>query len=114
MFICKNTIEYANIHLNKYIAKAVKRQIIYSKYIQKNMKKKEYQSSVPLKTPMLTERHIEIKIEWAQTHMNDNWDQVIFTEETAFDLFQNKVRKWYKNDKRSVRRLLKSRQKVIT
>ena len=62
---------------------------------------------------MLTERHIEMRIEWAQTHMNDNWGQVIFTDETAFDLFRNKVHRWHKNGERPIQRLPISRQKVM-
>jgi transposase len=68
------------------------------------MKKKGYQSSLPLSTPMLTERHIEMRNTWAQTHMNDNWDQTIFTDETAFDLFRNKVRRWHKNGERPIQK----------
>ena len=45
--------------------------------------------------------------------MNNNWGRVIFTDEIAFDLFQNKVRRWHKNGERPVRRLPKSRQKVM-
>jgi transposase len=81
--------------------------------VWQHMKKKGYQSSVPLGTPMLTERHIEMRMEWAQTHLNDNWGRVIFTDETAFDLFRNKVRRWHKNGERPIRRLPKSRQKVM-
>jgi hypothetical protein len=36
VFICKNTIECANIYLNEYIAKTAKR---YFNFIQKNAKK---------------------------------------------------------------------------
>ena len=53
--------------------------------------KKEYSSSVLLATPMLTDHHIEMRKSWAQAHMNDNWNQTIFTDEIVFDLFQNKV-----------------------
>ena len=33
----------------------------------------------------------------AQAHLNDNWDCTIFTDEIAFDLFRNKVTRWYKS-----------------
>ncbi|GES88645.1 transposable element Tcb1 transposase isoform X2 [Rhizophagus clarus] len=45
--------------------------------------------------------------------MNDNWDRTIFTGETTFDLFQNKVKRWHKNGKRPIQKLPKSRQKVM-
>ena len=50
---------------------------------------------------------------WAQAHRNDNWNQTIFTDETAFDLFRNKVHRWHKKDNRPIRRLPKNRQKVM-
>jgi len=77
------------------------------------MKKKGYKSSIPLGTPMLTSRHIETRKAWAQAHMNTNWGKTIFTDETAFDLFRNKVSRWHKDGNRPIRRLLKVRQKVM-
>jgi transposase len=81
--------------------------------IWRNLKKKGYRRSLPLATPMLTERHIEARKEWAKEHMGDNWRNTIFTDETAFDLFRNKVRRWHKDGQKPVRRLPKSRQKVM-
>ncbi|CAG8600014.1 64_t:CDS:1, partial [Paraglomus occultum] len=77
------------------------------------MKKKGYKSSVPIPTPMLTNRHIELRKAWVQEHVNDNWNRTIFTDETAFDLYRNKVRRWHKIGDRPVRKLPKSRQKVM-
>ena len=45
--------------------------------------------------------------------MRDNWCKTIFTDETAFDLFRNKVCRWHKSGKNLIRRLPKSRQKVM-
>ena len=81
--------------------------------IWRHMKKKGYESSVPRGTPMLTEDHIQMRIAWVQAHMRDNWARTIFTDETAFDLFRNKVRRWHKSGVKLVRRLPKSRQKVM-
>ena len=62
---------------------------------------------------MLTSNHIEAQKVWAQAHLNDNWDRTVFTDETAFDLFRNKITRWYKNGEKPIRRLPKSRQKVM-
>ena len=48
------------------------------------------------------------RVEWAQTHLNDNWNKTVFTDETAFQLFRNTVERWYKN-KRPTRRIPKDR-----
>jgi transposase len=81
--------------------------------VWRHIKKKDYKSSVPIGTPMLTARHIETRMEWAQSHMNDDWSHTIFTDETAFDLFRNKICRWHKNGQRPIRRLPKNRQKVM-
>jgi hypothetical protein len=62
---------------------------------------------------MLTDRHIQMRKSWAEAHMLDRWHTTIFTDETAFDLFRNKVRRWHKNGEKPIRRLPKSRQKVM-
>src|SRR6266498_1611818 len=79
----------------------------------KTYEKKGYRSSVPLGTPMLTEWHIEMRLAWVEVHLHDDWNETIFTDKTAFDLFRNKVRRWHKNGNRPIRRLPKSRQKVM-
>jgi transposase len=81
--------------------------------VWRHIKKKNYKSSVPIGTPMLTARHIETRMAWAQFHMNDDWSRTIFTDETAFDLFRNKIRRWHKDGQRPIRRLPKERQKVM-
>jgi transposase len=81
--------------------------------IWRHMKKKKYESSIPRATPMLTSRHIELRKAWARAHLRDNWARTIFTDETAFDLFRNKVSRWHKSGEKLIRRLPKSRQKVM-
>ena len=76
--------------------------------IWRHMKKKDYKSSVPIGTPMLTDRHIEIRKIWAEVHLRDNWCRTIFTDETAFDLFRNKVRRWHKDGEKPIWQLPKS------
>ena len=44
---------------------------------------------------MLTNRHMEARKAWAQTYLNKLWNKTIFTDETAFDLFRNKVSRWH-------------------
>ena len=57
----------------------------------KTYEKKGYRSSVPLGIPILTERHIEMRLVWVEAHLHDDWNKTIFTDETTFDLFRNKV-----------------------
>jgi transposase len=70
-----------------------------------------YRNAVPLATPMLTTKHKEKRVEWAQKHLNDNWKKTLFTDETSFQLFRNTITQWYKN-KRPIRPIPKNRQKI--
>ena len=56
----------------------------------------------------VTSRHIELRKAWARAHLRDNWARIIFTDETAFDLFRNKVSRWHKSGEKLIRRLPKS------
>ena len=40
--------------------------------------------------PLLTENHWEKRLQWAKKHQNFNWNQVIFTDESTFQLFPQK------------------------
>ena len=55
--------------------------------IAHHLKALGYKYNVPAKTPMLTKLHKEKRVEWAQNHLNDNWDNTFFTDEMAFQLF---------------------------
>ena len=77
-----------------------------------HLKNLGYKHAIPIGTPMLTDEHKERRVEWAKRHLNDNWERTIFSDETAFDLYRNKVGRWYKGA-RPLRRLPKSRQKIF-
>jgi len=47
----------------------------------------EYQKNLLRATLMLTVNHKLKRVEWAQNHLNDDWDDTLFTDETAFQLF---------------------------
>jgi transposase len=85
-------------------------QVSYST-ISRHMHEKGYKKSLPKATPMLTVAHKENRVQWAQQHLNDDWNKTLFTDETSFLLFRNTVERWYK-DKRPVRRMPKDRTKI--
>jgi len=71
-----------------------------------------YKNALPLKTPMLTTTHKKIRVDWAIKHLNDNWKNTLFSDETAFQLFRNTITQWYKGE-RPVRRMPKDRTKIF-
>ena len=40
--------------------------------------------------PLLTEEHWKKQLQWAKKHKNFDWSQVIFTDESTFQLFTSK------------------------
>jgi transposase len=71
-----------------------------------------YQKSLPKATPMLTIDHKRKRVEWAQRHLNDDWDHTLFSDETAFQLFRNTIERWHKG-KRPIRPMPKDRTKIF-
>ena len=55
---------------------------------------------------MLTEAHKAKRVEWAKKHINDSWEKTLFSDETAFQLFRNTIKHWYKGQ-RPTRRFTK-------
>src|SRR5947209_8058025 len=61
---------------------------------------------------MLTIDHKCKCVEWAQRHLNDDWDHTLFSDEIAFQLFRNTVERWHKG-KRPIRPMPKDRTKLF-
>ena len=80
--------------------------------ISRHLSNHGYKKSLPQATPMLTTVHKEKRVEWARKHLNDDWSQTLFTDETAFQLFRNTVERWHKGVK-PVRHMPKDRTKIL-
>ena len=80
--------------------------------IARHLKGLSYEKDVPMGTPMLTACHKEKRVEWAKKHLNDDWNNTVFTDETAFQLFYNTVERWYKGA-RPIRPIPKDRTKIL-
>jgi hypothetical protein len=55
-----------------------------------------YKKSLSRATPILTTTHEQERIEYAQKHIIDDWNKFLFSDESAFQLFQNTVKHWHK------------------
>ena len=71
-----------------------------------------YRNALPLNTPMLTPAHKQKRVEWAQKHKDDDWKKTLFSDETAFQLFRNTIKQWYKGV-RPIRPIPKDRSKIF-
>ncbi|CAG8786143.1 12870_t:CDS:1, partial [Racocetra persica] len=52
------------------------------------------------------------RVEWAQAHLNDNWNRTFFTDESAFQLFQNTLKRWHKKGQRPICPIPKDHTKI--
>ena len=55
-----------------------------------------YSNALPLGTPMLTDIHKQKRVQWARQHLDDDWSNTLFSDETAFQLYRNTIKRWYK------------------
>lgn len=82
------------------------------KTVGRRLEELGYKNGLPIGTPMLTATQKANRVEWAQNHLNDCWEKTLFSDETAFQLFRNTIKYWYKGS-RPVRPLPKNRQKIL-
>lgn len=80
--------------------------------VGRRLKELGYKNALPIGTPMLTTDHKAKRMEWARKHLNDDWQTTLFTDETAFHLFRNTIKQWFKGPK-PIRPLPKNRQKIF-
>jgi len=51
---------------------------------------------VPKPRPMLTEAHKKLRLAWCREHLNFDWSNVLFTDESYFQFYSNKKAVWTK------------------
>jgi transposase len=65
-----------------------------------------------LSKSLLTVNHKEKRLQWAKDHMNFDWSQVVFTDESTFRLNQRALKVWQFPGRRKVFRSVKHPLKV--
>jgi len=66
----------------------------------------------PLKKPLLKPNHLEARLLFALQNADRDWDRVIFTDESTFQLFQSARMVWQPINSRVVQRTVKHPPKV--
>jgi transposase len=56
----------------------------------------QYCSTVPKSVPLLTNKHKQCRIEFAIKYRRQNWNKVIFSDETTLQMFRNTQKVFYK------------------
>jgi transposase len=71
--------------------------VLVSKWtIGRTLARGNYFKSVPQKVPLMTEEHMRKMEAWCIAHQNDNFDNVIFTDESRFQFFRCTRKRWAK------------------
>jgi transposase len=70
----------------------------------------KYINKIP--KPLLTEKHRKNRLQWAKSHRNFDWNKVIFTDESTFQLNQSIGKAWQFSGKRKIIRTVKHPLKV--
>lgn len=107
---------------------AMKKHNITSKEIQRELEKKGVEVSArtirqrlgesggkfvkEVSKPLLSEKHRANRLKWAKKHKNFDWNRVIFTDESTFQLYQSNRKVWQFPGRRKVYRTVKHPQKV--
>jgi transposase len=70
------------------------------KTIRNTLHKMDYKSSLPRVVPLLTDNMKVRRVAWAQANAKQDWNLVVFTDETSIQLQANIIRAWHKNQSR--------------
>ena len=62
--------------------------------------------------PLLTDNHRAKRLQWAKDHQNFEWNRVIFTDESTFQLYSSKKKVWQFPRSKKVYRTVKHAAKV--
>ena len=89
-----------------------KRVEISERIVRRRLKEAGVKYNRLIAKPLLTERHRENRLKWAQEHQATNWDQVIFSDETTVRLNSVKGLVWNLPGKKKMVRTVKHPIKV--
>jgi transposase len=69
---------------------------ISARTVNRELNKLGYHSSHPKTVPLLTAKQCERRVEWATTHLEQDWKTVVFSDETTFQMFRNTMKAFHK------------------
>jgi hypothetical protein len=69
---------------------------VSSRTVLSELNNLKYRCTIPKTIPLLTEKHKQCRVEWAIKHKGQNWRQVVFSDETTLQMFQNTQKVFYK------------------
>jgi len=70
-----------------------------------------YRSTI--QAPLLSEKHIQKRLSWAEEHEETDFSKVLFTDESTFYMERKITKAWQTSDKRFINRTVKHPAKVL-
>jgi transposase len=67
---------------------------------------------VPIKKPLLTEKHREMRLNWAFNNINTNWYKVLFSDEASIWKYTYGKKQWMDKNNKLVERTVKYPEKI--
>jgi transposase len=59
--------------------------------VRENLQKLGYQVAIPRPIPFISEAAKARRVFWAESHLRQKWEKVVFSDETSFQMFSNKT-----------------------
>ena len=69
---------------------------IATRTVRENLQKLDYRVCIPRSVPFLTPKAMNLRVVWAKAHQRENWNKVIFSDESSFQMFRNTTQVRYK------------------
>jgi transposase len=66
--------------------------------VANSLKNNGFKKSLPIKVPLLTPNALEKRMEYAELHLENKFTNVVFTDETMFQLSENRQLSWWNPD----------------
>ena len=82
--------------LTKKLKKTYLNLNIATRTVRENLQKLDYRVCISCSVPFLTSKAMNLRVVWAKAHQRENWNKVIFSDESSFQMFRNTTQVRYK------------------
>ena len=65
--------------------------------VQRTLKNLGYASKKPIRKPIMSEKQVNARYNWCIQNRKRNWGNVVFSDESTFQLTRNTIKAWCKN-----------------
>ena len=69
---------------------------VSARTIQRYLKSICWRKLIPLKKPFLTQKMKDQRVSWCKNHLNTDWERVIFSDESKFQMYRITQKQWGK------------------